>query len=90
MILMKLKIRDLAVELVWSKCDSGYWPGGVGRKGRPVGCQGQAEGSVLEDLYKSLAAGRGAKQGVQHYSSTQGATEAGVSRPTSSVSAVLS
>jgi len=55
-----------------------------------VGCQGQAEGSVLEDLHKSLAAGRGAKQGVQHYSSTQGATEAGVSRPTSSVSAVLS
>lgn len=55
-----------------------------------MGCQGQAEGSVLEDLHKSLAAGRGAKQGVQHYSSTQGAMEAGVSRPTSSVSAVLS
>lgn len=80
---MKLKITGLAVELVLSECDSGYWPGGVGRTGWPAGCQGQAEGSVLEDLHKSLAAGKGAKQGVQHHSSTQNVMEAGVSGPIS-------
>lgn len=38
---------------------------------------------MLEDLHKSSAAGKGAKQGVQPHSSTHRVMEAGVSGPIS-------